>query len=575
MIRRAAVPPSAAAPAAPPAGDSTHNHRRHQHETADVNDAKAHGTNNRAASLHDVLSIEKEQLRGLTLVALLHGFGRLFAGGGKAARDDPVGTFAHSRPVDSLDWFVSHSWSSPRVVKYLALLLCFNRRDAAVAASFATIAVFFVQALYYESLPRWLTFVGPNVYSDFAPVEISKGCTVIGCPVLLIGLFGAHRARQALGWKPVECFLDVACIPQADPAARARGISSLGALLDRSEGMLVLLDEEYVCHTGLEPRSRTPGKPAAHTRVRHLGQFTRLWCVFEIAAFAKRAGMHRVQIVQLHSALIEWSIMLAFLIVGAFFILVSGPLLPTGVGVVIGGLMLAGIMLPLMVPLIFAMIWADRSADAIERLRHFRLEDAVCQGAEDREAILALISSWYTDTSVALPRDEAVRLGHHRFEQFVRCDVRLAVKNQHVRTRFSHTTVAMILLALAPSFLDVIASPETSLITCFDMVTNMAVTVGVGFPIVAIILRFSSKVVTALDRGGLHSLTIRYAIGVLIMSVLGSLNLAVCGALAQPVQIFIQGAGYQPATDSLDKPQRQQLKLQALCLGAVWAGLRL
>ena len=107
------------------------------------------------------------------------------------------------------------------------------------------------------------------------------------------------------------------------------------------------------------------------------------------------------------------------------------------------------------------------------------------------------------------------------------------------------------------------------------MVTNMAVAVGVGFPLWAIILRFSSKVVTALNRGGLHSLTIRYAIGVLIMCFLFSLMGPVCSALAQPVQIFIQGAGYQPATDSLDKPQRQQLKLQALCCGAAWAGLRL
>ena len=107
------------------------------------------------------------------------------------------------------------------------------------------------------------------------------------------------------------------------------------------------------------------------------------------------------------------------------------------------------------------------------------------------------------------------------------------------------------------------------------MMTNMVLTVAVGFPMVAIILRFSSKVVTAIDRGGLHSLTIRYAIGVLIMSVLCSLSMAVCGALAQPVQVFLQGAGYQPATDSLDKPQRQQLKLQALCFCAVWAGLRL
>ena len=119
-----------------------------------------------------------------------------------------------------------------------------------------------------------------------------------------------------------------------------------------------------MCATqGLEPRKGTQASLLL-THVRHLGQFTRLWCVFEIAAFAKRAGMHRVQIVQLHSALIEWSIMLSFLICCAFFILVSGPLLPTGVGVVIGGLLMAGFMLPLMVPLIFAMIWADRSADA-------------------------------------------------------------------------------------------------------------------------------------------------------------------------------------------------------------------
>ena len=164
---------------------------------------------------------------------------------------------------------MSHSWRSPRGVKYLALLLCFNRRDAAVAASFAAIAACFLQTLYFERLPTWLTFVGPNTFTDFEPCELAKGSTLLGYAVLLCGLFGAHRVRQALGGKPVECFLDVACIPQADPASRARGITCLGAILDRSEKMVVLLDEEY---------------------------FTRLWCVFELAAFAKRAGMHRVHL---------------------------------------------------------------------------------------------------------------------------------------------------------------------------------------------------------------------------------------------------------------------------------------
>ena len=83
----------------------------------------------RAASLHDVLSLEKENLRGITLSSLLGGFGRLFADGGKAARDDPHGTYATSHPVDSLGYFVSHSWRSPRLVKYLAMLLFFHRRD--------------------------------------------------------------------------------------------------------------------------------------------------------------------------------------------------------------------------------------------------------------------------------------------------------------------------------------------------------------------------------------------------------------------------------------------------------------
>ena len=506
---------------------------------------REHNTNKRAASLHNVLSIEKEQLRGLTLVSLLLGFGSLFARGGKAARDDPVGTFAHSRPVDSLDWFVSHSWRSPRAVKYLALLLCFNRRDAAVAASFAAIAACFVQTLYFDELPRWLTFVGPNTFTDFEPCEITKGCTLIGYAVLLCGLFGAHRVRQALGGKAVECFLDVACIQQADPAARARGISCLGALLDRSEKMVVLLDREY---------------------------FTRLWCVFELAAFAKRAGMHRVQIVQLHSALIEWSIVLT-MVLGNFAFVLLVPLMPDPGSKVSRIVLLMSLFLPMLLPQIRAMIWADQSADAIERLRYFRLDDAVCEGAEDRMAIVTLIASWYTDKAVALPPEDLVCLGRHRFEQFVRFDVRLAVEAQHVRARFSHTTVAMTILTLSAGLLDTLASPETTLITCFDMLTNLALMASIALPLWAIGLQLAARVVAALERRGSMGI-IRYTIGVSIVLVITAVNLSVVTALTLPVQTLLQGSGWHQAGDGLEAAQRQQLKLQALCLAAVWAGLR-
>ena len=71
-------------------------------------------------------------------------------------------------------------------------------------------------------------------------------------PILLIALFGWHRLS---GTGRRSLFLDIACICQNDAVRKARGIESLGALLDRSETMIVLMDETY---------------------------FTRLWCAFEI-----------------------------------------------------------------------------------------------------------------------------------------------------------------------------------------------------------------------------------------------------------------------------------------------------
>ena len=57
----------------------------------------------------------------VSLPSLLAGRARLFASEGQAARDDPSGTFALSKPVDSLSFFLSHSWRTSRVAKYCAL----------------------------------------------------------------------------------------------------------------------------------------------------------------------------------------------------------------------------------------------------------------------------------------------------------------------------------------------------------------------------------------------------------------------------------------------------------------------
>ena len=62
----------------------------------------------KAQKLSDTVDLEEELLRGLPLRALLAGRNRLFENSGAVAREDPAGTYALSKEVESLDFFVSH-----------------------------------------------------------------------------------------------------------------------------------------------------------------------------------------------------------------------------------------------------------------------------------------------------------------------------------------------------------------------------------------------------------------------------------------------------------------------------------
>ena len=57
----------------------------------------------------DVLDLPEELLRGVPLPTLMEGGAKLFKNKGEVARTDPAGTFAKSRQVGSVTYFVSHS----------------------------------------------------------------------------------------------------------------------------------------------------------------------------------------------------------------------------------------------------------------------------------------------------------------------------------------------------------------------------------------------------------------------------------------------------------------------------------
>ena len=183
--------------------------------------------------------LNNEQLRGLDVSTLVAGGARLFADGGQAARDDPRGVFALSSPVQRLDYFVSHSWKSPRLAKYAALLSFFNLNAAIIAFAVACFACFWFSTLYFEMLPDWMVMEGQGKYFDDVALRCCAFAQLLApLAFTIVAFFGHHvfcRGEKA--------FLDIACIDQNDATSKRSGINSLGALLDRSQRMIVLLDE--------------------------------------------------------------------------------------------------------------------------------------------------------------------------------------------------------------------------------------------------------------------------------------------------------------------------------------------
>ena len=138
-----------------------------------------------------------------------------------------------------MDYFVSHAWASSWFSKQLALLYHFNA-DLAVIGTVAAVALaFYVENLMPQCLPRpsW-------------PMWIPRLSEVDGAPHLVphYGYFTASLLFPLLLWLfsarlRTRVFLDSCCVVQHDPAQKAAGIASIGAIVSRSERLLVLVDE--------------------------------------------------------------------------------------------------------------------------------------------------------------------------------------------------------------------------------------------------------------------------------------------------------------------------------------------
>ena len=168
---------------------------------------------------------------------------------GRALHHSFSGDLHHrSFQTDSFDCFWSHSWHGSSWQKILLLMVVYNGRAALIAGNVA--AILGMSLFYLELLPSGQHYQLAGADYHYGPWGFVLGLSATFCMLFV--------------WQPrSKIFLDRICIHQVNEDRKKQGILSLGGFLRRSGSMLVLWDATYP---------------------------TRLWTVFELAAFLKSHG---------------------------------------------------------------------------------------------------------------------------------------------------------------------------------------------------------------------------------------------------------------------------------------------
>lgn len=155
-------------------------------------------------------------------------------------------TFLASKPVEILDFFISHSWKTNQYLKFGALCYTWNVRGVVLGIAFIIGA-----ALACVVCLRLSGHMGPLDYL-IARCFFLDGIIVLLCVAVC--------TAQCCSCAEQRVFIDKVCIHQTDDNLKKKGILKLGAILARSQTLLILYDDHY---------------------------FSRLWCSYELAVYAR------------------------------------------------------------------------------------------------------------------------------------------------------------------------------------------------------------------------------------------------------------------------------------------------
>ena len=305
---------------------------------------------------------EKQLMRSISLRKTLfraHSF--WFADPHARSQAQKKQLFCSSETTDGFHFFFSHSWNTSGRLKFLSLLLQFGWPTIMSCWACGVILGFALCML--NVLP--LFELWQAIALDFNHVIPSS------CWMQVFGLIGVLSGCLLFPHMPFykkdKCFLDFACIDQTDKTKTRQGIMSISAFLAASEELRVLWSPPLL---------------------------SRLWCVFEIAAFRKLNPDGRIVIAPVSNDVSECILFLWWQV--ACFAYWQARAGPDG-GNPSEMLLVVAVASATFLPAMVLAVWQQQKSSAQLRseLANFDVMNVNCSSDFDREYIHDAIITWY------------------------------------------------------------------------------------------------------------------------------------------------------------------------------------
>ncbi|CAK9036555.1 unnamed protein product [Durusdinium trenchii] len=258
--------------------------------------------------------------------------------------------------VDHFDVFISHTWETNGRWKILAMMLQ-QGWPYMIILWLVYSALAGSLFLYTDLLP----------YNSVFPIQSFNwsGWGVLGCWMRVSGLLGMVTGLFMAPYWPrcrsTLAFVDVVSIDQIDPEMTRRGVYGLGGFLSHSSELRVLWSPQL---------------------------FSRLWCIFELAAFRKANPKGKIVLAPLYVEMIVGFLLLWLAFMQLLYFLLLQVLQFSSFISFVG-----------MVPVIPCIHQTRKicreKRRLLNELKQFNLNEAGCSVDFDRNFILAGIEEWY------------------------------------------------------------------------------------------------------------------------------------------------------------------------------------